>query len=165
MKALALLALVLFAAPARADGQESSGDHPLPDRNAYQWTVTTSLYTRHWDPEPDHNNRQRLLGLEVEFDHPWLVGLALFRNSYDQSSLFAYTGRKWDLSDSGRWYAKLMAGLIHGYKEPYEDKIPLNGLGIAPAVIPALGARHRKVVVEAHFGGLAVVMLTGGLVF
>lgn len=56
-----------------------------------------------------------------------------------------------DTEQSGRWYAKLMAGLIHGYKEPYEDKIPFNGLGIAPAVMPALGARHDRVDIEGGF--------------
>jgi len=58
-----------------------------------------------------------------------------------------------------------MGGLLHGYKEPYEDKIALNGLGIAPVVLPALGFNYKYFVAEASLGGLAVVTLTAGVRF
>lgn len=162
---LTALMLALLPGPASANAAEN-GDRPGSGHWTPQhWTVKTSLYTRHWDPEPEHNNHQRLFGFEAQFDRSWLVGAAAFRNSYDQSSQFLYAGRKWDLSDSGLWYAKLMAGLIHGYKGAYEDKIPLNGFGVAPAVIPALGIRYQRALLEAHFGGFAVMMISAGLTF
>ena len=76
-----------------------------------------------------------------------------------------YMGKTWPLLKSRHWYAKLTGGLLHGYKEPYEDKIPLNGLGVAPVIIPALGFRYRNFVMETNLGGLAVVMMTAGVRF
>jgi hypothetical protein len=30
-------------------------------------------------------------------------------------------------------------GVVYGYKHPYENKIPFNYNGFAPAIIPAIG--------------------------
>lgn len=129
------------------------------------WAVQTSLVTKHWEPDPDHVNDQHLFSVEAHFANRWLAGIALFQNSFGQSVQFAYAGRVWTLMGSQFWYAKLTGGLLHGYEEPYEDKIPFNGLGVAPAVIPALGFRYRSFVAEANFGGLAVVMVSAGVRF
>jgi hypothetical protein len=130
-----------------------------------EWTLQTSLYTTHFDPEPYHVDDQNLVGIEAHLASDWLAGVALFDNSFGQSSQLVYAGKTWPMLDSQHWYAKLTGGLLHGYKEPYEDKIPLNGLGVAPVVIPALGFRYGYFVAEANLGGLAVVMLTAGLRF
>ena len=119
----------------------------------------------HFDPEPDHVNDQNLLAIEAYFKRDWLAGLALFDNSFGQSSQLAYAGKTWPLADSPHWYAKLTGGLVHGYKGEYEDKIPLNGLGVAPVIIPALGFRYKFFVAEANLGGLAVIMMTAGVRF
>ena len=58
-----------------------------------------------------------------------------------------------------------MGGLLHGYKEPYDDKIPLNGLGVAPAIVPSLGFRYKWFLAEANLGGLAVITFTAGVRF
>ncbi len=129
------------------------------------WSVAFSLYTKHFDPDPDHVNDQNLVGLEAEFRNRWLVGAAVFDNSFGQNSQYLFVGKSWSLSKSGLWYFKLTGGLLHGYKEPYEDKIPLNGLGIAPAIVPAVGARYRWLFGEINLGGLAVVTVTGGFRF
>ena len=74
-------------------------------------------------------------------------------------------GRTWPLWGSENWYVKLMGGLLHGYKDPYDDKIPLNELGVAPAIVPSLGFKYKRVMLEANLGGLAVVTITGGIRF
>lgn len=129
------------------------------------WAVRTSLYTKHFKPEDYHVNKQQLVGVEARYDRDWVIGAAFFDNSFGQSSEFVYIGRSWWLGRSNHWYGKLMAGLLHGYEEPYEDKIPLNGLGIAPAVIPALGFRYRSFVIEANLGGVSTLTVTAGLSF
>lgn len=129
------------------------------------WTLQTSLYTAHFDAEPDHVNDQNLLAVEAYFKGDWLAGLALFENSFGQSSQLIYAGKTWPLFDSLHWYTKLTGGLLHGYEGPYENKIPLNGLGVAPVIIPALGFRYRNFVTEANLGGLAVIMVTAGVRF
>jgi hypothetical protein len=131
----------------------------------HEWKLQTSLYTRHFKPDPRHDNHQKLIDLEVVFQNSWLFGAASFDNSFGQSTQFIYAGKSWPLFGSDFWYFKLVGGLLHGYKEPYKDKIPLNGLGIAPAILPALGFRYRKVFVETNLAGIAAVTVTAGIAF
>ena len=162
--ALLILLGLLLAGPAASDDLQTQRGK----NNGWSiesWTLQTSLYTTHFDPEPDHVNDQNLLAVETYFDRDWLAGLALFDNSFGQKSLLLYLGKTWPLLNSSHWYTKLTGGLLHGYKEPYENKIPLNGLGVAPVIIPALGFRYRNFVMETNLGGLAVVMMTAGVRF
>jgi len=129
------------------------------------WNLQFSLYTRHWDPSPEHNNHQHMVSLEARSHDNWLAGLSVFDNSYYQPTQLLYVGRTWPLLNSSHWYFKLIGGLIHGYKEPYEDKIPLNGLGIAPAILPSLGYRRGHFMAEAHLAGVAAMTLTAGVRF
>jgi len=130
-----------------------------------EWKLQTSVYTRHFDPRPEHVNHQKLIGLEAVCRNDWLFGAALFDNSFGQSSQFVYFGKEWWLFGSEFWYAKLMGGLLHGYEKPYEDKIPFNGWGVAPAILPALGLRYRRVFLEANLAGTAAVTVTAGIAF
>lgn len=129
------------------------------------FNIQTSLYTKHWDPEPDHTDHQHLIGPEIEFENDYLVGLAFFQNSFDQSSQFLYIGKTWRLFRTDWFYFKLVGGLLHGYKEPYEDKIPFNGLGIAPAILPSFGLRYKRVMAEVQIAGAAAITVTAGLRF
>jgi hypothetical protein len=53
----------------------------------------TSLYTKHYDPDPDHTDHQNMLGLEGETGDQRVMGLALFDNSFGQESQYLYPGR------------------------------------------------------------------------
>jgi hypothetical protein len=139
--------------------------NPPGDWDIAAWNVQFSVYTKHFDPDPEHVNRQNLIGLESIFENNWLAGLAVFDNSFGQNSQFLYVGKSWPLLGSEHWYVKLMGGLLHGYKEPYEDKIPLNGLGIAPAIVPSLGFKYKWFRTEANLGGLSVITITAGFSF
>jgi len=131
----------------------------------HEWKLQTSLYTRHFDSDPDHVNHQKLIGIEAVCENDWLFGAAFFNNSFGQSTQLVYAGKQWRLFASRFWYVKLMGGLVHGYEEPYEDKIPLNGLGTAPVILPSLGFRYRRVFIETNIAGTAAVTITGGLAF
>ena len=63
------------------------------------------------------------------------------------------------------FYWRLTGGLVHGYKEPYEDKIPLNGLGVAPVLIPSAGLKYKRVFAEVQLFGLSATMVTVGVTF
>ncbi len=157
-----LLSGLLFgnaAQGAEAEPEEPSG------WDVETWVVQTSVYTKHFDPDPDHVNNQKLLGAEAWFANGWIAGGAMFDNSFGQDSQYLYVGYSWPLLGSEYWYFKLTGGLLHGYEEPYEDKIPFNGLGIAPAAIPALGFKYKYFVAEANLGGLAVITFTAGVRF
>ena len=158
-KTIFALLCLLLTGTAVADEKTPS------DWDVDEWSVAISFYTKHFDPEPDHVNDQNLLAVEAGFHNNWLAGIAVFDNSFGQDSQFLYAGYSWPIMRSDYWYVKLMGGLLHGYKEPYEDKIPLNGLGVAPAIVPALGFKYRRVFAEANLGGLAVITLVGGFRF
>ena len=146
-----------------------AGDYTDPgepgDWNVVALNLQTSVYTRHFDPDPDHVNDQNLLALEAVFANDWLAGLTVFDNSFGQNSQFLYVGKTWSISRTGLWYFKLTGGLLHGYEEPYQDKIPLNGLGVAPAVVPTLGFLYKRIIVEAQLLGTAAMMVTTGFRF
>ena len=157
----AVLAVVLFSFSviADADFNLSKG------LNTDQRYLYTSLYTRHFDPEPEHVNDQKMLGFEIDTDTEWLWGFAMFDNSFGQDSQYLYLGQKWRAFDSDHWYYKVTGGLLHGYREPYEDKIPLNDLGIAPAIIPGLGYRSKSFFAEYAQLGLSAGLITVGIKF
>ena len=125
----------------------------------------SSLYTRHYDPEPEHVNDQNLIGFEGQTADNRVLGLAIFDNSFGQRSEYLYFGRIHKPFRSKRWYVKLTGGVLHGYKEPYEDKIPFNDLGVAPAIIPGLGYRYKSFFAEFSQLGLAAGMVTAGFIF
>jgi len=130
-----------------------------------EWRFNTSLYTKHWDPDPEHVNNSKLLNLEIEEKSGWIYGFAHFDNSFGQPSQYLYAGRSWRLFQKDWAYFKLTGGLLHGYKEPYEDKIPLNGLGVAPAIIPTFGLKYKRVQTELQILGAAAITVTAGFSF
>jgi hypothetical protein len=148
-----------------SDVDAEADDEPRSGWSVEDWQIHTSVYTKHFDPEPDHVNHQKLLGVEAIMENRWVAGFAWFDNSFGQNSQYLYIGKRWRLLGSELWYFKLTGGLLHGYKEPYEDKIPLNDLGIAPAIVPTLGFRYKFFVTEVNLAGLAAVTITAGIVF
>jgi len=163
-QAVLLACLLLICLRLRAD--DTSGKTEASNSwKVHEWKLQTSLYTRHFKPDPRHNNHQKLIGIEAVFENDWLFGAAFFNNSFDQKTQFVYVGKSWPILSSKFWYFKLVGGFLHGYKEPYKDKIPLNQLGTAPAILPALGFRYKHVFVETNLAGIAAVTVTAGIVF
>ena len=177
-----VIALLFLAAPCLAQDQREQGsptqtkdvaNEPLDEDTSTQssgwsvdrWYIFTSIYTLHTDPEPEHVNNQKMLGIEAQMTNNWLFGFASFDNSFGQRSEYLYAGYKWALFRSEHWYFKLTGGLLYGYKEPYEDKIPLNGLGIAPIILPVLGFRYKWFATEVSFAGTAALTLSAGISF
>ena len=128
------------------------------------WYAQTSIYTRHYSPAPEHNNQQDLLGLERNLPSGALFGAATFRNSFRQRSYYAYAGKRYPIPEYPL-YLKLSGGLIQGYKGEYRKKLPLNRLGIAPAVIPSMGVHYGPIGAEVVLLGANAAMITTGLRF
>ena len=122
----------------------------------------------HFDPDPAHVEWNNIVALElVSPRHTfWRAdrshfGVSLFDNSYGQFSQSVYAGLEWNLTRllDGDVFASVSAGFVHGYSEPYQDKVPFNDLGIAPALIPALGWQGRNLgFALSLFGGSAVTL-------
>lgn len=135
--------------------------HAQEPATADFWQIQTSAYTHHFSYNPEHNDRQKLLAIEYDDASRWLFGGAIFRNSFDQPSQYAYLGKRFD-SQSTPLYLKITGGLLHGYRGDYKNKIPLNRYGIAPAVIPSLGLHVGPATAEVTVLGNAAVMLNVG---
>lgn len=114
------------------------------------WTLGVAPYTYHFsearqehafEPQAQRHSKVWLLSAEKHLDAKSFVGLALFSNSFGQPSQYLYYGQRWEPLDSAPpLFVKLTGGVIHGYREPYHRKIPLNtrsGWGVT--VIPAMG--------------------------
>jgi len=107
-----------------------------------QWQM--SPYTLHFSPSPEHKNVY-MVGLEREFADGKLDGATFFSNSFGQESMYIYPWGKvyhevWGIKPlSFKW----TAGLLYGYKPPYENKVPLNHNGFSPGVIIALAYEFK----------------------
>ena len=129
----------------------------------------TSLATVHWNPQDDHNNNQKLVYGEWRLEERWLegqvlVGAAAFSNSFYQPSQFVFGGLLWRPFDSApAAYAKIAAGVLHGYKGDYQDNIPFNSSGFAPAIIGSAGYCYNRVCSELVLIGTAGLMWTLGV--
>jgi hypothetical protein len=113
-------------------------DAPAPAKDK-QWDVTLAPYSHHWSYNPEH--RPVLLGaITRHLSGDRFCGLALFRNSFGQPAAYVYVGKRWNnLLGHPHLFSNVSAGLIYGYKGKYQDKIPFNNYGVAPAIIPSVG--------------------------
>lgn len=118
----------------------------------------------HYHNKPEYAEHCWLVGGEYLWPNGWLAGYAYFNNSFNQKSHYAYGGYSWKLSgDASRnWYLKLAAGVVVGYRDPYEDKIPFNHNGVAPGAIPAVGYQFDRFNVQLNAIGTAGLMITFG---
>ncbi|MCW2311823.1 hypothetical protein [Rhodoferax antarcticus] len=120
-----------------------------------------SPYTHHFSDNPEHKTVV-LVGLEREYANQKLDGLALFSNSFGQPTVYLYPwgGVYKSILGVERLSFKWTAGLLYGYREPYEDKVPLNYKGFSPAVIPALAYEFKH-----GWSAQVNVLGTAGLMF
>ncbi|MEB0043917.1 MULTISPECIES: sn-glycerol-3-phosphate transporter [unclassified Pseudomonas] len=128
------------------------------------WYVQTSVYTRHYSPDSEHNNNQDLIGIERNEASGWVFGGVTFRNSFSQRSNYAYVGKRYE-SANYPVYIKLTGGLLQGYSGKYKDKIPLNHFGVAPVIIPSVGTYYGPLAAELVLLGANAAMITTGIRF
>lgn len=163
---LAALAQVKETGNAADDAAGIAVDAAAPESAPHNIYFSTSIATRHFHPDPIHNNTQHLLNLEWNYRDNTVVGGAYFKNSYRQPATLIYWGKKYHPFDSApNAYVKIVGGLIHGYKDEYRDKIPLNKYGTAPAVLPAVGYCYKQLCTEIIVFGTAGAIWTGGVRF
>ncbi len=112
----------------------------------YRWRLELSPYTSHFSHSEEHRPVY-LAGLEREstLDNRF-YGLALFSNSFGQESAYLYLGQSYYqvLDSLPQVYLKWSAGILYGYKPPYDHKVPLNYKGFSPGFVPAMGWRFAS---------------------
>lgn len=114
----------------------------------------------HFRSSDEHDGSNLFASLEAVRSDNWLYGLGLFDNSFGQFSQYLYAGKQWHLNGKMKnFHFKVTAGLIHGYKDEYKNKIPMNDFGIAPAIIPGFGYKKNRL------GGDVILLGNSGLLF
>jgi hypothetical protein len=94
----------------------------------------------------------------------WLVGGAVFDNSFGQNSQYVYGGYRFRPFETlQQLYFKISAGIVHGYSGEFQDKIPFNNSGFAPVIVPSMGYCINRFCSELVIFGGAGAMLTFGV--
>ena len=123
-------------------------------------------YVAHRVDNDGHNQWPNLVGVEWESGSHWLGGAATFKNSYYQRAAYVYAGRRWFLEKvNPNLYVKLSAGVVYGYKDPYEDRLPVNNDGYGLGIAPALGYQFGRANAQIVLLGTAAVTFTLGYDF
>lgn len=104
-----------------------------------------------------------MLALNLPVQHTGgFVGASFFSNSFGQPTTYLYGGQKYREPfawDHTYWY--WTAGLIYGYKAPFEHKVPMNLNGFSPGVVPAFGYQlSTRSAIEVNLLGFAGVMFS-----
>jgi hypothetical protein len=134
-----------------------------------QFMLAYSPHVIHFHYSPDHVDWNNFVALELQTDRTRVFnasratfGISLFDNSFGQFSQYVYWGQIWDVAKvgPGTMFGKVTAGLLNGYKPPYDDKIPFNKAGIAPAIVPSIGYRYNE-----NLGAELALLGNNGLLF
>lgn len=158
-----LLSLTLAALPmvAAAQDVDKADKTEAPDSGDF-WRLMASPYTVHYHKDNSGEHEPvYMVGLERQFSDGWLVGGTYFSNSFGQPSAYVYVGEK--VIGFSRWdklFFQWTAGIVYGYKDPYEDKIPFNHNGFAPGATVSLGWQFTR-----QFSMQAIALGTAGMMF
>ena len=157
----ALSASIALLISTVAAGSEWTGGFDWSDKPGDRVWLLASPYTKHYRPSPEHKYVW-LIGAARERADGALAGVAVFSNSFGQPSAYIFPWGKIyrNVLDHPNVYAKWSAGLLYGYREQYEDKVPMNKNGFSPGFIPALGWEfNSSSQAQVNFLGLNAVML------
>ena len=143
--------------PAAADKpaatEAASGDY---------WRLMASPYTVHYHQDDNGDHRPvYMFGLERQLSSGWVWGGTYFSNSFGQPSAYVYVGEKvMNFSSLDKLFFQWTAGVLYGYKYPFEDKVPFNYHGFAPGVTVSLGWQFTR-----EFSMQAIALGAAGVMF
>ena len=103
------------------------------------WRLMFSPYTVHYANSPEHRHVV-MLGLERQREDGLVIGTTVFRNSFGQPSSYVYVGQRFDrVAELDQLFVYLTGGVLHGYKPPFDHKVPLNWRGFSPGIVASMG--------------------------
>lgn len=159
------LVLVLTFATAATHAQNSTPTSASPSvqdatPSGDRWRAMMSPATLHYHYSEDHR-RVYMVGLEKQHAGGFVAGGTWFRNSFGQPSAYVYAGRRFDnFTPYAPLFAQLTAGVLYGYKPPFENKVPLNNNGFSPGAVASLGWQFTPIVsAQLNFLGNSALML------
>lgn len=123
------------------------------------WRVMVSPYTWHYHYSADHRSVY-MLGLEKQRADGLVVGGSWFRNSFGQPSAYVYAGHRFrNFTPYEPLFAQLTAGVLYGYKPPFENKVPLNHNGFSPGAVLSVGWQFTPMIsTQVNFLGNSALM-------
>ena len=123
------------------------------------WRVMASPYTYHFSRDSNHRHVY-MLGLEKQDADAIIFGGSLFQNSFGQPSAYLYTGKRYDgLTRFDPLFVQVTAGLLYGYKAPYDKKVPLNYKGFSPGAVFSVGWQFTPMIsTQVNFLGNSALM-------
>lgn len=125
-----------------------------------EWYLGLSPVTHHYNPSNEHSPVW-LLGVQRIRKSRDIAGIAYFSNSFQQPSVFIYPWGKIYRNFLGRpnVFAQWGAGLLYGYRDPYEDKVPFNHNGYSPGYIISFGYQFdNRIQTKLNLLGTAGIM-------
>ena len=148
-----IASLIVAHGISAAFAQTASPSVPAPTANdlasgrasdGTRLSLQLSPYTRHNKFDEAHKTVV-MAGLEREYPSGKLDGVALFKNSFGQPSIYIYPwgGVYPGIGGIQALSFKWTAGLLYGYKEPYQNKVPLNYKGFSPGAILSLAYEFK----------------------
>lgn len=133
--AAVLVAIGSFTANVHAQATAAVETAPSGDI----WRAMGSAYTFHFSRNPNHRHVY-MLGLEKQDAEKIIVGGTAFTNSFGQPSVYLYVGQRFDkLTSHDPLFVQVTAGLLYGYKPPYDKKVPFNYKGFSPGAVLSVG--------------------------
>ena len=149
--------LIVVHLAANAFAQEVAEPDPVK-ANVYR--LQFSPYTHHYTFDAAHRDVV-MIGLEKESPEADLIGITLFRNSFGQESVYVYPwgGVYRGIGGFRPVSFKWTAGLIYGYVDSFQNKVPLNYKGFSPGLIFGLAYEFRRGwSAQVNFLGTAAAM-------
>ncbi len=157
---LAASASGLKAEPAEKERSSSALARYFSAHESDEWYLGLSPVTHHYNPSNEHSPVW-LVGVQRIRKSRDIAGIAYFSNSFQQPSVFVYPWGKIYRNFLGqpKVFAQWGAGLLYGYRDPYEDKVPFNHNGYSPGYIISVGYQFdNRIQTKLNLLGTAGIM-------
>ncbi|MDJ0656509.1 MAG: hypothetical protein QNJ40_20280 [Xanthomonadales bacterium] len=155
--------IVLCLASLLHPGVSSSAD--ADDGSERQLFAVLGVY-EHYSDDEDFRGSNLVSAVEWYRPDNRYFGMSLFSNSFGQFSQFVYLGREYPLTRiSPHARFKIAYGIVHGYRDEFEDQLALSFGRFAPGIIPSFGYRKGKVAVDLSLLSNEALLLTFGRYF
>ena len=153
-----ILILLVFLLSKTVSAEESEPEH-------VRYYMQIGGYI-HFSSREDHDGPPVLVAVERSKSSNYYYGLALFNNSFNQFSQFLYVGREFPWQRVHETFRfRLSFGLVHGYRDEFEDELPLNYKGFSPGLVPSIGFKRNGVGFDMALLSNAGLMLSVGYEF
>jgi hypothetical protein len=159
LSAACLLGLSGHALAQSSGGSVWADGFSLDLRDGDRLSLMYSPFTHHFDHSPEHRYVW-LVGVERERANHRLSGVTYFSNSFGQPSTYIYPwGQAYpNVGGVEGLFVKWSAGLLYGYVDQYEDKVPLNVNGFSPAIFPSVGYERAGISTQINLLGTSGLM-------